>query len=162
MNFIKSVKSLLYILPIALFMTGCTGKDASLKNIEKVCSGIFTYPEENAGHLLAETNTDDFQQLLEELYSDSFTEDGFQQFCNKRIPLNVITAAQNKSCEITVESIEKTKASTDTDNTTKYIVTLSLNGEKTEQEILVTFEKDKIDYFDFADNSLIDEIESLK
>lgn len=177
MNFIKrSGWILLGSVILALGLgTGCTKTTQSSKEkvVEELCEELFTFPSENNNKVLEamENSTggvvlgmgteaiekpeeDNWHDVLNEVYGKYFTETELEDFYNERVFLDILLEAEKQGCEMKFEKIEKIKASTEQDNTEKYMIEIVIDGKHVEEEILVAFEDQKISYFSLTDHKI--------
>lgn len=177
MNFIKrSGWILLGSVILALGLgTGCTKTTQSSKEkvVEELCEELFTFPSENNNKVLEamENSTggvvlgmgteaiekpeeDNWHDVLNEVYGKYFTETELEDFYNERVFLDILLEAEKQGCEMKFEKIEKIKASTEQDNTEKYMIEIVIDGKHVEEEILVAFEEQKISYFSLTDHKI--------
>lgn len=77
-----------------------------------------------------------------------------EDFYNERVFLDILLEAEKQGCEMKFEKIEKIKASTEQDNTEKYMIEIVIDGKHVEEEILVAFEEQKISYFSLTDHKI--------
>ena len=177
MNFIKRSGWILLgsvILAIGLG-TGCakTAQSSKEKVVEELCEELFTFPSENNNKVLEamENSTggvvlgmgteaiekpeeDNWHDVLNEVYGKYFTETELEDFYNERVFLDILLEAEKQGCEMKFEKIEKIKASTEQDNTEKYMIEIVIDGKHVEEEILVAFEDQKISYFSLTDHKI--------
>lgn len=183
MNFIKKGGWILcgsIILAISL-MTGCTKSNSSNtkeKIVEKLCEELFTFPSENNQKVLEamenptgssiigmgtenieNSEEDNSNRVLNEVYGKYFTEAELEGFCNERVMMDILLALQSQGYEMKFEKIEKIKLSTEQDNTEKYMVEIVVHGNRVKEEILVAFEEEKISYFSLTDHKIQEAIQ---
>lgn len=155
--------------------TGCTetAQSGKEKVVEELCEELFTFPSENnnkvleamensTGGVVLGMGTEDIEKseednrydVLNEVYGKYFTEAELEDFYNERVFLVILLEAEKQGCEMKFEKIEKIKASTEQDNTEKYMIEIVIDGKHVEEEILVAFEDQKISYFSLTDHKI--------
>lgn len=160
----------------SLFLTGC-GNDRKkaeeakrTDTVKAVCELMFTYPSSQVDELWAameeaaetigegvedgkapEEKVNAVEEMMEEMYGEYFTEDGYISFVSTGEVLYPIGLVIGTEKEMSLKSVEEIQDSSKDDKFYQYEAVIELNGEEIHQTLGYTFDGEKISTMEYLD-----------